>query len=164
MRGKTTLVVSHHPQVLADADRVILLEKGRITAEGGLPGPGREGSGPGTIPTEGRVRADSPYRYEFPGPTIRSREQENPVSSAGRIAEIEGKAGFTAGSASGFACPTHVLIASFTGGPARASASGAADREATNAVIGPGSAGVTRICTIASRTSFDSATSLAFSC
>jgi len=33
-KGKTTLVVSHHPQVLADADRVILLEKGRITAEG----------------------------------------------------------------------------------------------------------------------------------
>ena len=25
-KGKTTLVVSHHPQVLADADRVILLE------------------------------------------------------------------------------------------------------------------------------------------
>jgi len=34
-KEKTTLVVSHHPQVLADADRVILLEKGRITAEGG---------------------------------------------------------------------------------------------------------------------------------
>jgi len=33
-KGKTTLVVSHHPQVLADADRVILLEKGQITAEG----------------------------------------------------------------------------------------------------------------------------------
>ena len=33
-KGKTTLVVSHHPQVLANADRVILLEKGRITAEG----------------------------------------------------------------------------------------------------------------------------------
>ena len=27
-------MVSHHLQVLADADRVILLEKGRITAEG----------------------------------------------------------------------------------------------------------------------------------
>jgi subfamily B ATP-binding cassette protein MsbA len=42
-KGKTTLVVSHHPQVLADADRVILLEKGRITAEGpyrGLAGQG----------------------------------------------------------------------------------------------------------------------------
>ena len=33
-KGKTTLVVSHHPQVLADADRVILLERGKITAEG----------------------------------------------------------------------------------------------------------------------------------
>jgi ABC-type multidrug transport system fused ATPase/permease subunit len=27
-------MVPHHPQVLVDADRVILLEKGRITAEG----------------------------------------------------------------------------------------------------------------------------------
>jgi len=33
-KGKTTIIISHHPQVLADADRVILLEKGRITAEG----------------------------------------------------------------------------------------------------------------------------------
>jgi ABC-type multidrug transport system fused ATPase/permease subunit len=33
-KGKTTIIVTHHPQVLADADRVILLEKGRITAEG----------------------------------------------------------------------------------------------------------------------------------
>jgi len=33
-KGKTTIIISHHPQVLADADRVILLEKGRITAAG----------------------------------------------------------------------------------------------------------------------------------
>jgi subfamily B ATP-binding cassette protein MsbA len=33
-KGKTTIIISHHPQVLADADRVILLEKGRIMAEG----------------------------------------------------------------------------------------------------------------------------------
>jgi ABC-type multidrug transport system fused ATPase/permease subunit len=44
-KGKTTLVVSHHPQVLADADRVILLEKGRITAEG----PYRDLAGQGLI-------------------------------------------------------------------------------------------------------------------
>ncbi|MDD1657325.1 MAG: ABC transporter ATP-binding protein/permease [Methanomicrobiales archaeon] len=44
-KGKTTLVVSHHPQVLADADRVILLEKGRITADG----PYRDLAGKGPI-------------------------------------------------------------------------------------------------------------------
>jgi len=44
-KGKTTLVVSHHPKVLADADRVILLEKGRITAEGSY----RELAGQGLI-------------------------------------------------------------------------------------------------------------------
>jgi len=33
-KGKTAIIISHHPQVLADTDRVILLEKGRITAEG----------------------------------------------------------------------------------------------------------------------------------
>jgi len=33
-KGKTILVVSHHPRVLANANRVILLEKGRITGEG----------------------------------------------------------------------------------------------------------------------------------
>ena len=33
-KGKTTIIITHHPQILADADRVILLEKGRITAEG----------------------------------------------------------------------------------------------------------------------------------
>ncbi|MDD1652881.1 MAG: hypothetical protein LUO86_07590, partial [Methanomicrobiales archaeon] len=32
--GKTTIIITHHPQVLADADRVVLLEKGQITAEG----------------------------------------------------------------------------------------------------------------------------------
>ena len=38
-------MVSHHPKVLADADRVILLEKGRITAEGSY----RELAGQGLI-------------------------------------------------------------------------------------------------------------------
>jgi len=52
--GKTTLVVSHHPQVLADADRVILLEKGRITAEG----PYRDLSGKGLIPEPSPERGE----------------------------------------------------------------------------------------------------------
>ena len=33
-KGKTTIIISHHPQVLADADRVILLEKGRLRRRG----------------------------------------------------------------------------------------------------------------------------------
>jgi len=45
-KGKTTIIISHHPQVLADADRVILLEKGKITAEG----PYRDLSGQDLVP------------------------------------------------------------------------------------------------------------------
>jgi len=32
--GKTTIIISHHPQVLADSDRLIVLRGGRIQAEG----------------------------------------------------------------------------------------------------------------------------------
>jgi ATP-binding cassette subfamily B protein len=34
MRGRTTLVIAHRPATIALADRVVLLDEGRILAEG----------------------------------------------------------------------------------------------------------------------------------
>ena len=34
MRGRTTIVIAHRPATIALADRVVLLDEGRIVAEG----------------------------------------------------------------------------------------------------------------------------------
>jgi ATP-binding cassette subfamily B protein len=34
MRGRTTIVIAHRPATVALADRVVLLDRGRIVAEG----------------------------------------------------------------------------------------------------------------------------------
>ena len=34
MRGRTTIVIAHRPATIALADRVVLLEEGRVVAEG----------------------------------------------------------------------------------------------------------------------------------
>jgi len=105
------------------------------------------------------VSAGSPNRHEYLRPHRQTVGRREPGPSAGRIAEIVGETDFTAGGRSGVTCPAHVLRAVFTGRPARASASGAADREATKGEIRPYSAGAAGIGTIAVRTSFNGGTS-----